>query len=431
MQDTGADIAIVGAGIAGLSAALALVEHHGQAPNRPRIVILEAGETVGGRTRTVTAGNGNPVDLGAHWFHGGEANPFFQWVRARYRDRLSFVENPHDPRFALTVGAAEARYRDEGLRRLRNAYNLFKSARPDEDCSLAALARQAGDPQAQAVAGYFARNWMAVESPDLVSADEFFGDPFGPGGIQVVGGIGQVATLMAAELDQAGLPIEMRRRVVAIEQSGAGCVLTTADGTACRTSKAIVTVAAGVLQQGGIRFDPPLTAAARGHIDDLGIACLTKIILPVRPEFFTERAVASDTHVSLFRAESSLFCHVRSTGSSTVTIFGGGDFARYLETLPRDQVAGLAFEALDTVPQLAGVKDHLDGEVIVTGWNTDPLFHGSYTAIRPGARRCGPLVEGRIVLAGEAFVDAPAKGPSMMIGAWYSGREAAALLDTI
>ena len=58
-------VVILGAGIAGLSAAYHLVEH-----GVKDIVVLEARERVGGRIHTIMH-NGHPLELGAQWIHGG------------------------------------------------------------------------------------------------------------------------------------------------------------------------------------------------------------------------------------------------------------------------------------------------------------------------------------------------------------------------
>jgi monoamine oxidase len=60
-QHREADVAIVGAGLAGLAAAREL-----RAAGRD-VVVLEARERVGGRTLTESIGDGNVVDLGAQW----------------------------------------------------------------------------------------------------------------------------------------------------------------------------------------------------------------------------------------------------------------------------------------------------------------------------------------------------------------------------
>jgi monoamine oxidase len=56
-----ADVVVVGAGLAGLAAATRLVDAGAE------VVVLEARDRVGGRTLTLPAADGTPIDHGAHW----------------------------------------------------------------------------------------------------------------------------------------------------------------------------------------------------------------------------------------------------------------------------------------------------------------------------------------------------------------------------
>src|SRR5690242_2653401 len=62
------DVAIVGAGAAGIAAARKVA-----AAGR-RYVLLEAGDRIGGRCLTDTATFGVPYDRGAHWLHMPDIN---------------------------------------------------------------------------------------------------------------------------------------------------------------------------------------------------------------------------------------------------------------------------------------------------------------------------------------------------------------------
>lgn len=64
MMSEPADVIIIGAGVAGLTAARRLAE------GGLRVVVVEARNRVGGRIETVRAPNGAPVDLGAEFIHG-------------------------------------------------------------------------------------------------------------------------------------------------------------------------------------------------------------------------------------------------------------------------------------------------------------------------------------------------------------------------
>ena len=63
-----ADVAIIGAGAAGIAAARRL---HQQGR---RVLLIDAMNRVGGRAHTIMA-HGMPLDLGCGWLHSAERNP--------------------------------------------------------------------------------------------------------------------------------------------------------------------------------------------------------------------------------------------------------------------------------------------------------------------------------------------------------------------
>src|SRR5260221_9486804 len=69
------DVAVIGAGAAGIGAARRLIE------NGLDIVVLEARERVGGRAVTVPTALGHPVDLGCEWLHSADRNPWTSIAR--------------------------------------------------------------------------------------------------------------------------------------------------------------------------------------------------------------------------------------------------------------------------------------------------------------------------------------------------------------
>ena len=76
------DVAVIGAGAAGLAAGLAL-----QAAGK-NFIVLEARDRIGGRAYTDTTTLGLPFDCGAHWLHAASQNPF-----TTIADRLGFAYN--------------------------------------------------------------------------------------------------------------------------------------------------------------------------------------------------------------------------------------------------------------------------------------------------------------------------------------------------
>ena len=68
------DIVIVGAGAAGIGAALELNN------SGASFIVLEAADRVGGRAYTDKATLQIPWDQGCHWLHSGDVNPLVQWA---------------------------------------------------------------------------------------------------------------------------------------------------------------------------------------------------------------------------------------------------------------------------------------------------------------------------------------------------------------
>ncbi|HKF72147.1 MAG TPA: FAD-dependent oxidoreductase, partial [Stellaceae bacterium] len=73
---TDIDVAVVGAGAAGLAAAHRLRERG------VSTLVLEARDRLGGRAHTVITDTGYPVDLGCGWLHSADRNPWVPIARA-------------------------------------------------------------------------------------------------------------------------------------------------------------------------------------------------------------------------------------------------------------------------------------------------------------------------------------------------------------
>ncbi|HAJ47881.1 MAG TPA: hypothetical protein DCL54_15005, partial [Alphaproteobacteria bacterium] len=85
-QTANPDVAIVGAGVAGLAAAHALI-----AGGRS-VLVLEALPRIGGRAYTDVSSIGVPWDRGAAYLEGGQENPLLAVAR-----RFGFGLSPYRP----------------------------------------------------------------------------------------------------------------------------------------------------------------------------------------------------------------------------------------------------------------------------------------------------------------------------------------------
>ena len=61
------DVVVIGAGISGIAAARHILD----ARQNTDVLVLEARERAGGRIHTITSKDGEPIEIGAAWVHGG------------------------------------------------------------------------------------------------------------------------------------------------------------------------------------------------------------------------------------------------------------------------------------------------------------------------------------------------------------------------
>jgi len=401
------DVIIIGAGMAGLSAALALKARGIDS------LILEAQDHAGGRARTVTTRTGTPVDLGAHWLHG-EGTPL-KTVLDRYhlgyrRDEggnMLIIENG-------TTRKASEDWLDSGIDHAR-AEGIKTGALPD--CPLPDLAV---NDRARKTLTEFGLMWNGLEPPLLPSALEFLTDENTPGGLQPDGGIGAVIAHMAR--DAGG--IEYGVAVTAVVSADDHAEVRAGD-RAWRTKHVLFTGSLGVLKSGAVTFDPPFSHDTRAMLDGLVMGTMNKIVAELDPAFLDKRCVPDDQSLELLDGDPPHYCQVRGAGLPLINLYVSGRHAADVEAM--DQAA--AFEhlrrALAPVELLRGWEDHVRGPPMLSAWGGNPYVQGAYSAALPGTRRSGPRTEGRVILCGDTF---DPRFPASLAGAFLSDQEAAKMV---
>src|SRR3954470_3005987 len=122
------DIAIIGAGAAGIAAARKVA-----AAGR-RYVLLEASDRVGGRCATDTATFGVPYDRGAHWLHMPDINPL-----VKLSSRANLEVYPAPPGQKLRIARRNPREGEMGaslaeIVRANRAIQDPSRGRPEMSC---------------------------------------------------------------------------------------------------------------------------------------------------------------------------------------------------------------------------------------------------------------------------------------------------------
>lgn len=392
---------VVGAGMAGLTAARALSRCGID------VVVVEARDRIGGRVLTHDVG-GFPVDLGASWVHGsGRQNPV-----ARAFDLLGVrLVRDNADEFVFEPGS--------GLLPASAARQLFRLV-DNFNGSLANLRRQLGNKAsiATAIGAFLDDSGLggiervraefilrtAIEDDYSGAAEDislrwYYQDEDFPGPCAFpIGGYGQLAEALAA-----GLTIQTAAPVQVIEYDGQGVRVTTDHGIV-DGSHAIVTVPLGVLKSGAISFSPPLPSSKTGAIAALEMGYLEKVVLRFdRP--FSSR-LADTFYRSDVQGEYPFLKDVSSVvGAPTLFAFPSGQFGRnHSSVAPALATA----RVLQIVEEVTGSSLPTPVDSIVTNWAADPYARGSYSFIPTTGRRgdqkkLGKPIGGRRVLfAGEA-----------------------------
>lgn len=382
------DIAILGAGTAGLAAARAAVDAG------LRVAVLEAGNRIGGRAFTESRSLGVPFDHGCRWFHSADLNPLVDIAR-----RLGFDPVPETRRRFIFLD-------DDGRTRWSTEADLeaWRAYSEDSFARIEAEGRAGRDVAASAVidmgspwtplfdawtAMVTAVNLDAVSTVDharYVETERNWILPDGYGAVIAAFG--------------AGLPVTLDAPVTRVAWGGPGVTLDTPRGSA-RAAVAIVTASPPALAA-TIRFEPPLPDWKRRAIDAVPLGAANKIAFRMRRDVFGR----PDGAFSVFSSASAdaINFYIRPFGAPVAVGYVGGRMSDEMEEAGADAARA---HALDCLKSLFG--NGMAQEVsasCVTAWRRDPYIGGAYSAALPGqaARRAdlGRPVGDRLFFAGEA-----------------------------
>jgi len=414
-------VLVLGAGIAGLSAARALRDR-----GFP-VTVLEGRDRIGGRVWTDRS-LGVPIDLGAAWLEGVTGNPITRLAR-----ELNIATDPSDWDDMDIVDASGRRVPDVEIERAERRFRALvrqvtaRGERVNQDESLSdaigwSPASRGLSPRERRLLEWEITTEIdedLAESPSRLSLYAFENDEEFPGGDHVFpGGYGQVAQALAR-----GLDVRLGHAVRRVTHDPGGVRVETARGI-FTADCAVVTLPLGVLKRGAVAFDPALPEDKRGAIERLGMGVYDKVALRF-PRVFWPRERHFFARVPAGRDEFNTVLNVaRWTDEPVLVAVSGASFARALEALPDAEIIARVMAALRV---MFGGDIPSPTQTVITRWARDPWTWGSYSCVPLGAsvedrNVLAEPVEGRLFFAGEAT---HRWYPSTVHGAWMSGRRAA------
>ena len=396
------DVAVVGAGAAGIAAARRLA-----AAGR-RVILVEASQRVGGRAHTENV-VGLPLDLGCGWLHSADRNPMVAMAEAG-----GFTVD-------RTTSAWRSQYRGLGFSaEERQAAGEAWSAlqrRFGEDPPASDRAADALEPDGkwngyiETVSGFMNGVGLAgLSIQDYLAYDDASTET----NWRVREGYG---TLVAAQLTD--IAVRLATPVTAIDHGGPTVRLHTRVGTIAARS-AILAVPTTVLASGAIRFSPQIDGHSHAA-SQLPLGLADKMFLHLGDGHGLE----GDTHL-LGNPSSSRTgsYYIMPFGRPVIECFFGGGWAEELERL--GQVGTFDFAVTELASLLGNeIREKLK-PLVASQWRNVDGINGSYSHALPGQAHCRAVlakpINGRLFFAGEATHSTDF---STAHGAWESGERAA------
>jgi len=380
------DVAVIGAGAAGIAAGRRLAEAAGVS-----VLVLEARERAGGRTWTVEK-NGYPLDLGGEWLHSADRN-----VLTGLAEEHGFELYHRRPDWTTRLrnsGATPAEEEDWIAEREAHYWAIHHAAQELDDRAASSVLRPGGRWNALFDA---TSTWgNAVELDKLSVKDN---DRYEDSGVnwRVRKGYGTLLATLAEPL-----PIAFDAAVSRIDHRGRDIQIETSRGRVT-ASRIICAVPTSILAGEALRFDPALPTKLDAA-DGLPLGLANKLFF-----HFTGHMNDLDPEGDIFLVGSTtrratMSYQARPFGRPVIQCFFGGEFAAGME---REGLEAMAAFATDELAALRGgaIRKQLT-PLAASFWRGDEFARGSYSYAKPGhaddrAALAAP-VDNRLFFAGEA-----------------------------
>ena len=399
------DVAIIGAGAAGLAAARRLHE------NGIDSVVLEARDRIGGRAYTLQSqGDSMPIELGAEFIHGAP------------RSTLSFMEECGQE--AIPVARTSGTW--ELAERLLARVDVHAPDQSVEDF-LATVAPDVTAEQIDAVRSLVEGFEAAVTTDASVIA---IANEWRNGSTEVTARPANgYAPLMECIARTSGARILRQTRVEEVIWSRGNVRIRASSldqPVEVQARRAIITLPIGVLRERSVRFTPSLPPEKQTAIEAIIMGPVIKVVLEFHSGFWERMGGQSGDNGFFYVPQCKLpALWTREPQRTTLlAAWAGGGAVRRLIKAGLDPVDE-AIKTCEAVFPSIDVRAELR-ETYFHDWQADPSARGAYSYLRTGGAGArdslGTAVEETLFFAGEAT---SSTDPGTVAGALESGYRAA------
>lgn len=425
------DIIIMGAGSAGLMAALTL------AKAGKKVIVLEARNRCGGRIHTIKNESFfKHAELGAEFVHGdlpvtldllkqgGITYTNISGEMWNYRDGHFNKDMEHLPEWDELIEIIEKLEHDTSIDALlKKEFHGAEHRHFKKSVLKFVSGYDTANPHKASVFALL-KEWKSEDH----NAQH-----------RINGGYGVLIKYMENVFEQAGGRIYLNSPVRDIRWQPGKVNVVTVDGALYKSEQLLVTVPLGVLQatgdeQGAILFHPPIPEQSKAA-HDMGFGAVIKILIEFEEPFWCDKLAEDLGGESLANLGFLLSDELVPTWwtqypdkSPVITGWLGGPGAAERKEASEDEILAEALQSLANIfnRDLAELKDKMLAFNVVN-WTKEPFTHGSYaydTIEAPASRKVlNQSVEETIFFAGEYLYEGPYMGT--VEAALTSGRDTA------
>lgn len=411
----GKKIIVIGAGLAGLSAAKNLQE------NGAKVTILEAGNYVGGRVRT-NMSLGAPFEYGAGWIHGPSHDNPTQQLAQQIGAHTIVTDDENIEIFAQDGSDLS----DRDYERLEDIYTrleamLYAEDAPESQSVYDALSsiepELLEDPLSQWILSAYFEFSIGASIKDISARNGFASEEFDGDDVIFTQGYDKIIAPLAKNLD-----IQLNTPVSEIFYSNSGVEV---DGL--KADYVVCAVPLAVLKAEIIAFDPPLPKALKTSIDEIGFGTVTKIAFKFEDAFWNTES----QYFGMMTKPMGRWNHwINYRTFSDENILLGLSFGTYAPIADQMSDVEMTEDALTVLRDIWGSDVPQPEAVLTTHWSQEPNFRGTYSYAQAGGsldqfKQFEKPLKNRIFFAGEHTF---ARYLGTTHGALLSGARAAKLI---